>query len=346
MTDDGRLGTTAPGKVLVLTGRFDPTADLVVEELNRRAVPVFRTDVADFPLGLSLAARLGGKAGGGGDTGEGGHAAGKAWSGTLRTGRRTLDLRDVRSVYYRRPARPRFPEGMSPEARRVAEREARRGFGGLLAALPVRWLPPPGRAADAEYKPLQLRVAAESGLSVPRTLITNDPGAAREFGEETGGRVVFKPFTPVRGAVGGRSAAVYTSIVGPAELGHPDVATTAHLFQEWVPKAYEVRLTAVGGRLFAAEIHADSPAGHVDWRSDYDSHRYRLCEPPPAVAAGVRRMMDALGLPYGAFDFVVTPEGRWCFLEVNPSGQFGFVEQATGLPITAAVADWLEGKGM
>ncbi|WP_233221797.1 hypothetical protein [Streptomyces carminius] len=113
-----------------------------------------------------------------------------------------------------------------------------------------------------------------------------------------------------------------------------------------MPKAYEVRLTAVGGRLFAAEIHTDSPAGRVDWRSDYGSHRYRVCEPPPAVAAGVRRTLDRLDLPYGAFDFAVTPGGEWCFPEVNPSGQFGFVEQATGLPITAAVADWLEGKGM
>lgn len=321
---------TAAGTVLVLAGRFDPTADLVVEELNRRSVPVFRTDLASFPLRLALAARF----------------EGTEWGGTLRTERRTLELRSVRSVYYRRPTRPRFPGGMSPDARRVAEREARRGFGGLLAALPVRWLPPPGRAADAEYKPLQLRVAAESGLTVPRTLITNDPDAAREFGDAVGGPLVFKPFAPVRGTVGGESVAAYTSIVGAEDLSHPDVATTAHLFQEWVPKAYEVRLTAVGGRIFATEIHTDSAAGHVDWRSDYAGHRYRVCDPPASVAAGVRRTMDALGLPYGAFDFVVTPDGEWCFLEVNPSGQFGFVEQATGLPITAAVADWLEGKGM
>ncbi|MFE6503204.1 hypothetical protein ACFVGO_24980, partial [Kitasatospora sp. NPDC057738] len=72
-------------------------------------------------------------------------------------------------VYYRRPTAPEFPAEMSAEARSVASAEARRGFGGLLSALPCRWLPPPGRAADAEYKPFQLRVAAECGLRVPRT---------------------------------------------------------------------------------------------------------------------------------------------------------------------------------
>jgi ATP-grasp ribosomal peptide maturase len=320
---------TDAGRVLILAGRFDPTCDLVVEELNRRAVPVFRADMADFPLRLTLAASLNGN----------------CWNGTLTNDRRTLDLPTVRSVYYRRPARPQFPEGMSAEARKVAETEARWGFGGLLSALPCRWLPPPGKAADAEYKPLQLRVAAEAGLSVPRTLITNDPDAARDFAEAVGGPVVYKPFFHVRGTVQGQTVAVYANIVSPDDLPHPDVATTAHLFQEWVPKAHEVRLTAIGGRIFAAEIHADSSAGHIDWRSDYDSHTYRICEPPPDVAVGALRMLDRLGLPYGAFDFVVTPEGEWRFLEVNPSGQYGFIEQATGLPITAAICDYLEGTG-
>ncbi|MFG2861858.1 ATP-grasp ribosomal peptide maturase [Streptomyces sioyaensis] len=321
---------TGAGHVLILAGRFDPTCDLVVEELNRRAVPVFRADMAEFPLRLTLAASL----------------SGSRWHGTLANDRRTLDLASVRSVYYRRPTRPRFPEQMSAEARKVAETEARWGFGGLLTALPGRWLSPPGRAADAEYKPRQLRVAAEVGLSVPRTLITNDPHAAKDFAESLGGGpVIYKPFFPVRGTVHGQTAAVYASIVDPDDLPHADIASTAHMFQEWVPKAYEVRLTALDGQIFAAEIHADSDAGHVDWRSDYDSHTYRVCDPPSEVATGVLRMLDRLGLPYGAFDFVVTPDGRWRFLEVNPSGQYGFIEQATGLPITAAICDYLEGAG-
>ncbi|MCX2971922.1 ATP-dependent carboxylate-amine ligase, partial [Streptomyces sp. JHD 1] len=83
-----------------------------------------------------------------------------------------------------------------------------------------------------------------------------------------------------------------------------------------------------------------------DWRSDYESHSYAVCDPPASVTAGVLRMLKRLELPYGAFDFAVTPDGDWRFLEVNPSGQFGFVEQATGLPITAAIVDYLEGKGL
>ncbi|MBH1935852.1 ATP-grasp ribosomal peptide maturase [Streptomyces sp. AV19] len=314
------------GHVLVLAGVFDPTADRVIEELNRRAVPVFRADLADFPANLSISARL----------------AGNRWSGALDNPWRTLDLMSVRSVFYRRPGRPQFPPDMHAEARKVAMTEARYGLGGVLAALPARWLPPLGPAADAEYKPYQLRIAVECGLFVPETIVTNVPAEARAFARKTG-KVVHKPFFHVRGTLDGESAAVYTTLVDPDDLFHPDVGTTAHLFQAWVPKAYEVRLTVVGSRMFAAEIHADSDEGHVDWRSDYDSHTYRICTPPEEVALGVRRMLDVLRLPYGAFDFVVTPQGQWWFLEVNPSVQWGFIEYATGLPITNAVCDYLEG---
>ena len=316
------------GTVLVLAGRFDPTADLAVVELNRRAVPVFRADVAQFPVGMALAASL----------------TGDAWRGTLRTDHRTLRLETVRSVYFRRPRRPQVRPGMSPEARKVAEREARLGFGGLLVALPCPWLSPPGKAADAEHKPLQLRVAVDAGLSVPRTLITNDPEAARDFADSVGGRLVYKPFYPVRGRVEGRAAAVYTSLVDPETLTHPDIGTTAHLFQEWIPKSFDVRLTVVGKRIFAVAIHSNSDRGRIDWRSDYSSHTYDVCDVPTEVATGVHRMLDLLGLPYGAFDFAIAPDDTWVFLEVNPSGQYGFVEVATGLPITAAIADYLEGR--
>jgi pyruvate carboxylase len=62
------------------------------------------------------------------------------------------------------------------------------------------------------------------------------------------------------------------------------------------------------------------------------------------VACGVTGLMRSLGLRFGALDFLVTPEGEWVFLEVNPNGQRAFVEQATGLPIAAAIAGALSGR--
>lgn len=123
------------------------------------------------------------------------------------------------------------------------------------------------------------------------------------------------------------------------------VEQTAHLFQKWVSKAYEARVVVIGEHITTAAIRTDSPAGYVDWRADYDNLAYALSEPPAEVIGGVRRLMTATGLVYGALDFVVQPNGTWTFLEVNAAGQYGWIEDKTGAPLTDQLADLLaEGK--
>ena len=52
-------------------------------------------------------------------------------------------------------------------------------------------------------------------------------------------------------------------------------------------------------------------------------------------------LVRRLGLAYGAIDLVLTPDGRYVFLEINPNGQYLWIEQLTGLPISEAIAEWL-----
>lgn len=100
----------------------------------------------------------------------------------------------------------------------------------------------------------------------------------------------------------------------------------------------------VGDELFGVGIHAGSTASYVDWRSDYDSLTYSLLDLPGPVIAGLRAFLAEFDLRYGAFDFVIGPgvdgERTYTFLECNPGGQFGWLEQA-GVPITASVVDLL-----
>ncbi len=95
----------------------------------------------------------------------------------------------------------------------------------------------------------------------------------------------------------------------------------------------------VGADIFAVAIHAGSESSYVDWRSDYPALSYEVVELPAAVAGGLRAVMAELGLVYGAFDLVVGSEEAGdgeivSFLEINPGGQYGFIEEATGVPIT------------
>lgn len=313
--------------VLVLTDRYDPTADFVVEKLNERGVPVFRCDTAEFPTGLTVHAEL----------------SGHGWRGRAHTARRSVDLANLSGIYYRRPTAFTFDTDMSAEERRWASVQARLGLGGLLACLRP-WLNHPHSIGYAEYKPVALQTATGVGLPVPRTLVTNDPDTARAFVADVG-HAVYKPF-------GGTAAItdtegthqLFTTRVSPEQAGAASVAHSMHLFQAWVPKDYEVRLTVVDDRFFAARIDAHSPAAQVDWRADYRNLEYAPITTPGTVRDRASVLLRRLGLRFAAIDFIVDPDGQWWLLDVNPNGQWAWIETATAMPIAAALADALEGR--
>lgn len=307
--------------VLVISQEQDLTADRVVLQLHGR-VPVARIDLGDFPTALRMSAT----------TGEDG------WRGVISAGPRTIDLADITAVYYRRPSPFRMTGDMSGAEAEWAVREARHGFGGVLAAINCRWVNNPHHMAAAT-KPVQIAAAIGSGLAVPSTLITNDPRHARDFLGDAEG-AVYKTLSGSPSTVLGH--AIYTQAL-PRGATLTGVDQTAHLFQEFVPKQYEVRLTVVGERLFAARIDAGSEAARLDWRTDYASLKFTPIDVPDDVAAGVRALMAALRLRFGALDFVVDPSDVWWFLEINPNGQWGWVEDATGQPIADAIAADLQG---
>lgn len=162
------MSMTEKGPVLVATEADDVTADMVITELNRRDVPVVRFDPADICQGrLTVSARFG--------------TCPAYLAGQVRTPSRTVDLTQVRSVYWRRPVWPQFAH-LSDDDARFAAAQVRYGLAGTLYALdgPL-WVNHPLCNAAADYKPAQLTIAQRLGLVVPPTLVTNDPGDAREF---------------------------------------------------------------------------------------------------------------------------------------------------------------------
>lgn len=314
------------GTVLVLSGPDDATADSVVAELGGRGVPIVRMDIGEFPLSMAMTAWL----------------TRGTWRGELFTADRIVDLAEVASVYYRRPTRFTFPDDMSDADAVFAGAEAQFGVGGVLAALDgVLWVNNPARVAFAEYKPVQLRVASDCGLAVPRTLVTNDHCAARDFAAAVGGEIVCKTLSSLVLSEGGQPRITYTTLIDLTMVDPLSLAATAHLLQEWVPKRYDARVTMIGHRPFAVAIHADNDAARIDWRADYDALTYAPLSTPEHIIAGMIRYLHAFGLEFGAFDFTVTPHGDWVFLECNPSGQWLWLQEHVGIPIAAALAELL-----
>jgi glutathione synthase/RimK-type ligase-like ATP-grasp enzyme len=213
------------------------------------------------------------------------------------------------------------------------------------------WLSAPRRIHWAERKLVQLQVAHRLGFTVPSTLITNDWAQVSKFHAEASragvgtaaGDIVVKMF---RGVIGDQNKvkAMYTTVLDAGRIADLSGRTVAFpgMFQPFVDKAREWRVTVVGGEVFAGAIHAREDARN-DWRQLQSTAAVAFRAEPfdEAIADLCRAYLREFGLGIGSFDFVETTDGQIVFLECNPSGQFGFLEELLDLPISRSVADQL-----
>ncbi|MFE6103166.1 MvdC/MvdD family ATP grasp protein [Streptomyces laurentii] len=312
--------------MLVVTYALDPTADYVLHELNERGVPFWRTDLADFPTRSRLRAVLG--------------PSGR-WQGTMHDDARGVDLSELRAVWWRKPTSFVFAPSMGEPEQRFARSQAKHAWT-ILCSLPgVLWVNRPERNADCT-KPVQLAAAIECGLHVPNTLITNDPADVAVFAAEVGGPIITKVLGGIVHTEDGKRGQLYTRRVPPEQYGDPRIALTAHLFQrEITAKAYEVRVTVVDEQLFPVAIHAPAGPGQLDWRRDSKHLAYEPVALPEYIRDGIRAMMRRLRLAYAALDFIVDHDGAHWLVDVNPNGQWAWIDQ-TRDDITRALADLLQ----
>jgi glutathione synthase/RimK-type ligase-like ATP-grasp enzyme len=199
----------------------------------------------------------------------------------------------------------------------------------------------------AAQKVSQLAAACRLGFQIPPTLVTTDPDELLDFYCAHDGKIVTKVIEQLSLHHQDEGFFRLTEWVSTRDLGYAGaIRLCPVIVQPYVPKAFEVRVTVVGGAVFAAEIHSQaSNRARLDWRSyDRSSAPHRVHSLPPEMAARCRGLVDQLGLCYGALDLIVTPDGRYVFLELNPQGQYLWIEEATGLPISEALCDLLLGR--
>jgi glutathione synthase/RimK-type ligase-like ATP-grasp enzyme len=257
----------------------------------------------------------------------------------VRDGGRGLDLGAFDVVWWRKPARLEVDPALDGRARQLAVQDASAALAGLWHSLEPRWVNDPVRQDVAARKPFQLAVAARAGWCLPRTVVTNDRDAARAF-LATCRRRQGRPDAVVKALTVLGDEPSPTRRVDPGSLERLPLAPV--ILQEYVD-GVDVRATVVGRAIFAMEVDARGSACAEDCRVDWDNvvRTARRVELPSGVAARLRATMDRLGLAYGAFDLRRTDEGEHVFLEVNPTGEWLYVEELSGLPVTNAVADLL-----
>lgn len=314
--------------VLVLTNSVDGIhSDIVIGKLVTLGVNVFRCDVdmlakGDLTIKFSVNRDI--------------------FGFEMFYGNKKLLSTDIKSIWYRRPNRLDSPI-VDIVQRKYAEMETNQFLEGLWSATidEVFWLSNPVHLERARKKVLQLKIARELGFTIPRTIVTNDPEQVRQFFGSCGGRIVFKAIHHEMLDYEDKSFNIPTTLIGSEHLAKLElVKKMPSLFQEFIDKKYELRVTVVGDKIFPVKIDSQAYSEtSIDWRNpDFiQKLKYSPVSLPQEIIDRCHSMLQILGLEFGAFDFAVDKSGICYFLEVNPNGQWYWLEDLTGVLISDAI---------
>jgi glutathione synthase/RimK-type ligase-like ATP-grasp enzyme len=307
--------------LLIVTNRDDFAADYMITRLEEKGICYFRLDSEDA-INLKYSV----------------HCNPSGIDSLLRSECKEVLLADVDAVWYRRAIHPVGLDDVPAEFRRFAGQELRYLLEGLLPESGnIKWVNPLGATERAERKVRQLALAPLYNLPIPPTIVSNNPSELLAFAKRHG-RIICKPIS--QGLVATRSQwfAVRTWEVMPDNLAEVASCGFPTLLQKLVPKGLDIRLTIIGDRAFPVAIET-LPDADIDWRSCPNDLVYRPCTLPEMVIDNCKKLLASLGLVYGAFDFVKSPEGELFFLEVNPAGEWAWLELELDLPLRDAFID-------
>jgi hypothetical protein len=306
--------------LLILTNSNDATVDFALPAITARGLDYRRLNTDEYPQRIGIRV-----------TPSTSHVV-------LSDGE--LDLNAVGAVWWRRPVPPRI-NGRDPAVQRWAQAESRAALDGVWpSAEATRWVNHPERNIRGQDKIRGLRLAARVGLLPPEWIVTNTLAASREFAERQPDGVIVKAI--LAGRVDDRRSLWTTRIEGLSTL--EVIGPEPCFLQRLIDKRHDVRVTIIGERVLPVKIDASrDPDGRVDWRRAQSSNvDYEPVSIPSTVERGCREMMRELGLRFAALDFAVDQAGEHHFLEINPNGQWAWIERETGLPLAEHLAELLD----
>ncbi|MEB3189626.1 MAG: MvdD family ATP-grasp ribosomal peptide maturase [Snowella sp.] len=316
--------------VLIVTFSHDnESIPLVIKALETMGKKAFRLDTDRFPTEVKIDLY-----------------SGDQKAGTITDGEQKLELSEVSSIWYRRMRHgQKLPDSMDSQFREVSLKECRLSIRGMIASLPGFHLDPITNVDRTNHKNLQLQVARQLGLLIPRTLTSNHPEAVKQFAQncQTTG-IVTKMLSQF--AIYGENKeemVVFTSPVTEEDLDNlQGLQFCPMTFQENIPKALELRITIVGKQIFTAAIDSQQLDGAIyDWRKEGRAlhQQWQAYDLPQTIEKQLLELMAYFGLNYGAIDMIVTPDQRYIFLEINPVGEFFWLElYPPHFPISQAIA--------
>ncbi len=318
--------------LLVVTNKSDLACDFLILRLKERNIPFLRLNTEDYGESFQVDISLAGSE--------------ASYEISFDDGRVVADA-DIGGVYFRQPLAPNVSSDVAEADRAFVQRESKEILRSLWRLIDQRrWLNHPKDLWLASNKVEQLSIAQELGFDIPPTHVSSSESAVRSFIENHEGPFVCKAVK--HGFLREESSVrvATTQRVGPEFLGRfEDYASVPMIFQEEIRKAFDVRVTVVGNSVFATAIYSqEHPQTSVDWRVwdtlDFDL-RHEAIKLPKYLEALCRQITGHFNLKYSAIDLVKADKGEYFFLELNPNGQWAWIEQKVGYSIRDALIDCL-----
>lgn len=310
--------------VLILTRTDDREADAVGRQLLACGIPYLRMNVETLPTTATLALREG------------------AEGVEPVIGVRGHESSAVRVIWFRHFDVAAIPSSCHDSmAQRFIQMEWDVAIRGLLSIDSARWVNRPD-TIHALDRLAQLRLACIVGLATPRTLVSNDPAQIRSFVASCSGKTIIKVLgdhfiEPTPGMLRG----VFPRVITASDLDTAAVAVAPSMYQDYIPHTLEVRATVIGDDIIAAAVLK----GDIEdiWEHP-DKVLVREHTLPADIQEKLRAYMKLSGLSYGAFDLLVERDDRYVFLEVNPIGDWLWLEaRNAAIDITKKVTSYIVG---
>lgn len=302
--------------ILIITHKEDYTADFVINKLNQQNIAYKRLNCEDI-FNSDYSVEINSK-----------------FNYSI------LGESNYHSVWFRRTKLPSI-DGLSKAEKMYILHETECFFKNLFATLSAKWLSSPISVYTAENKLLQLKKAKEIGFKIPPTLITNSKDQLKEFFTQNKENIILKPISQTRIQYQDDVAFVFTSPISSEiieKLGDFDL--TPCIYQENIAKDYEIRVTVVGDTIFSAAVFSQQDRETIhDWRKK--KLKFHSIELPNDIKEKCFLLVKSLNLEFGAIDLIKTPEGEYFFLEINPNGQWAWIEIETGLEISNSIIEFL-----
>lgn len=244
----------------------------------------------------------------------------------ISQGSYTINQEEVLSIYYRKPA---FPDthDFDMEFRRLIHSDILSVVEGIVNSFNGIVLTKPCILRKTENKIFQLLYAQNNKILMSNSFIGNNIG----FNQIDNPRIIM-PISIGKILKDGEVSIIQTNIMHENDQ-YDDLGLTPIYVQKYVKKKYEVRLTVAGDDFYAVKIVSDNS---VDWR-DGDKNTYELIETPPEIKKTIRKLLFDFNLQFGAIDYIVDPDDNWFFLEINPNGQWQWLESALNLTISESI---------